>query len=553
MTEKGSSGLEQDTASARHSFLKGTMILALAAFIARFFGLIQRVPLQHLLGDAGMATYGIAYNIYSALLVVATAGVPSALSKLISDRTALGRHREALDIYRAAIRFAIWTGVIMTVFLFVVAPYYAEYVTKDPDATLAIRSLAPAMLMFPLIAIMRGYFQGRQIMIAQGISQIVEQILRVTTAIAFAAILVWTGYSSDIAAAGASFGGVTGAIGALVIMIWFWLRSRKQDRHLYIKEQFYYRRSNREIYRQLFRIAIPISIVSLNIPMIYFIDSSITIGLLEGQIGYEAAKETLGILTGRAQAFAGIAPVLAIAIGQTILPVVSSAYAQRDMERVKSQSALALKVTILTALPVVLVLCAAAPAFNSFLFGDSEGSGIIALLVASTMLQVVMMATGSILTGLDQTRLTMRIVLLGIVVKFVASILLAQVLGIYGIVGATVLGFVFILTFYFLVLRRIITFKVFPLRQWVILAVSALVLGAVGFGMQELLSSLLTTPASRLDDAVIAGIVSILLLMSYIVVVLKCQLVSDEDLTYVPDRLQRWLVKLLRFIPKRLR
>src|SRR5690606_29809490 len=109
---------------------------------------------------------------------------------------------------------------------------------------------------------------------------------------------------------------------------------------------------------------------------------------------------------GRAQAFAGIAPVLAIAIGQTILPVVSSAYAQRDMERVQTQSALALKVTILSALPIVLVLCTAAPAWNGFLFGDEKGSGIIMLLVSSTLLQVMMMATGSILTGLGRTRLT---------------------------------------------------------------------------------------------------------------------------------------------------
>ena len=527
--------------------------MALAAFIARFLGLIQRVPLQNLLGDSGMATYGIAYNIYSALLVVATAGIPSALSKLIADRTALGRHREAADIFRAATRFAIWTGVFMTILLFVVAPFYAEYVAKDPDATLAIRALAPAMLIFPLIAIMRGYYQGRQIMIAQGISQIIEQILRVLTAVLLAAIFIWLGYGQETAAAGASFGGVTGAIGALCVMLWFWLRGRTEDKPLYTQEQFYYRQSNKAIYKRLFKIAIPISLVSLNAPMIYLIDSSITITLLEGQIGYEAAKESLGILTGRAQAFAGIAPVLAIAIGQTILPVVSSAYAQRDMDRVKSQSALALKITLLASLPIVLVLCVAAPAFNGFLFGDRDGSGIIALLVGSTLFQVVMMATGSILTGLDKTRLTMRIVLLGIGVKFVLSIILAQFFGIYGIVGATLLGFVFILTLYLTVLRKMITFQIFTIKQWVILFVASLVLAAMGYGLQELLSQIIVTPLGRLNDALIAAIVGIPLLLGYLVIVLRAHLISDEDLTYIPTRLQRLLVKVLSIIPRRLR
>jgi len=545
--------LDQESASVRQSFIRGTMILALAAFIARFLGLVQRVPLQYLLGDAGMATYGIAYNIYSALLVVATAGIPSALSKLIADRTALGRHREAADIFRAAVRFAIWTGVIMTAFLFVIAPYYAEYVTKDPDAALAIRALAPALLMFPLIAIMRGYYQGRQIVIAQGISQIIEQILRVITAIALAAICVWLGYSAEIAAAGASFGGVTGAVGALAVMVWFWLRNRTQDRELYKREQFYYRQSRKAIYKRLFHIAIPISFVSLNVPMIYFIDSSITIGLLEEQIGYEAAKESLGILTGRAQAFAGIAPVLAIAVGQSILPVISSAYAQRDMERVRSQSALALKVTILSALPIVLVLCALAPAFNRFLFGDDAGSGIIALLVASTMLQVVMMATGSILTGLDKTRLTMRIVMAGIVFKFVMSLILAPFLGIYGIVGATLLAFGFILTLYLVLLRRIVAFSVFTVRQWFVLTAAALFMGAAGYGLQELLSPLISMPIGRLGDAFIAAVVGAPIMIGYLLVVLKFHLVSDDDLSYIPARLQRLLVKILKVIPKRLR
>jgi len=543
--------LDNESTAVQQTFLRGTMILALAAFIARFLGLVQRVPLQYLLGDAGMATYGIAYNIYSALLVVATAGIPSALSKLISDRTALGRHKEAADIFRAASRFAIWAGLIITLFLFVVAPYYATHITRDPDAALAIRALAPALLIFPLIAVMRGYYQGRQIMIAQGLSQIVEQILRVITAVLLAAIFIWTGRSQEFAAAGASFGGVTGAIGALAVMLWFWMRSRQQDKSLYAQEQFYYRQSNKAIYKRLFKIAIPISFVSLNVPMIYFIDSSITIGLLEGSIGYEAAKEALGILSGRAQAFASIAPVLAIAVGQTILPVVSSAYAQRDMEQVRRQSSLALKVTILTALPIVLVLCASAPSFNGFLFGDEAGSGIIALLVASTVFQVLMMATGSILTGLDRTRYTMRIVIMGIGVKFIMSLALAEWLGIYGIVGATMLTFAFILTLYLRLLKRIISFRVFTPRQWILLFAFTALLGGVGFGLHELLDLVLVLPLGRLNDLINAAVVSFIMGLGYLVLVLKFQLVTDDDLVYIPKKVQKLLVRMLAFIPKR--
>src|SRR5690606_488297 len=145
---------------------------------------------------------------YALLLIVATAGIPSALSKLVSERLALGRTYEAERIYRSAVWFAISTGVLMTAVLVFGAPYYAEHIANDADAAVAIQALAPAMLLFPLIAIMRGYFQGRQTMLAGGLSQIFEQILRVVTAVVLAYVILRLGYEVKWAAAGASFGGV---------------------------------------------------------------------------------------------------------------------------------------------------------------------------------------------------------------------------------------------------------------------------------------------------------------------------------------------------------
>src|SRR5690606_38684853 len=185
---------------------------------------------KHLLGDAGMASFGIAYNIYFLLLIVATAGIPSALSKLISERSETGRMAEARRIYRAAMNFAVMTGIILTALLIIGAPYYAEYIADDPESTLAIRALAPALLLFPMIAMMRGYFQGLQFMMAGGLSQIVEQILRVGTAVLLAYVLLEQGYSREVAVAGASFGGVMGSVGAFGIMLYYYWRFRKDHR-----------------------------------------------------------------------------------------------------------------------------------------------------------------------------------------------------------------------------------------------------------------------------------------------------------------------------------
>lgn len=212
---------------AKDSLVKGTLILTVAALVARALGVVQRVPLIVLLGDIGMASYGVAFNIYSMLLVVATAGIPSALSKMISERTELGLYAEAGRIYRAAIAFAVGAGVVMTIFLYVFAPYYAN-MTLNPQAALPIRTLAPALLLFPLIAIMRGYFQGRRMMMPNGLSQIVEQIFRVAASVLLAYLLL--AHSLDWAVAGASFGGVVGSLAAVAVMIYYALRLRRNDR-----------------------------------------------------------------------------------------------------------------------------------------------------------------------------------------------------------------------------------------------------------------------------------------------------------------------------------
>ncbi|MFD1904259.1 oligosaccharide flippase family protein [Paenibacillus rhizoplanae] len=151
----------------KESFVKGTLILAAAALVARVLGLAQRVPLEHLFNTTGNASFTIANNVYLLLLPLATAGIPSTLSKMVSERYALNRPHEAQQVYRAALIFAAIVGVLMSVALYIAAPYYAEY-SKVPESTLAIRAIAPALLLFPAIAMMRGYFQGRNNMMAGG-------------------------------------------------------------------------------------------------------------------------------------------------------------------------------------------------------------------------------------------------------------------------------------------------------------------------------------------------------------------------------------------------
>lgn len=540
---------------AKDSLIKGTLILALAAFVARVLGVVQRIPLVYLIGDTGMATFGIAFNIYTPLLTIATAGIPSALSKLVAEKMELGRYEEADRIYRAAVQFALVAGVVTTALLLVLAPYYAVHIAKDPDAAMAIRALAPALLLFPLIAMMRGYFQGRQMMMPNGLSQIVEQIARLLTGVGLAYLLLEIGWGHTWAVAGASFGGVMGSVGAVAVLIWYMLRLRRADAgkgtapSSPLSPAAAGTAGYRQIYATILRVSIPIVLFSMTVPLIYFVDSSTVIALLEGQMGNDSAKELLGILTGRAQSLAGIPIILAIALSQSIVPIVSSAYARRDMEQVRLQSTKALQLSVITGLPVVLAIAIAARPINATLFPIDQfkflvhenGDGIIAFLTVTALFQIVMQTTGSILMGMGKMWSLIANVMIGLACKLAGSFLLAPWFGIYGIMSATALCFVVMMVLNLRVLKRHVPFAIFSSRQWLgLAAVTGIIIG-ICVPLERLAHHTITWFPHKLDALLQAALVGGAAVLLYPFLLMAAKVYTRQDAADLPAPVRKLL------------
>jgi stage V sporulation protein B len=520
--------------------IKGTLILTMAALVSRVLGVAQRIPLQRILGDEGMASYGIAYNIYGILLIIATVGIPSALSKQIAEYHAVGQYGEAERVYRASRDFSLVAGVAAAGFLYMIAPFYAVHISHDPDAVLAIRAIAPALLLFPLISIMRGYFQGMQLMGPTGLSQISEQILRVGTALVLSFFLIEAGYSMEAAVAGASFGAVAGSVGAVLILFIYYWRSRAV-RLTRVKVQ--QRTPRREIYRKLLKNSIPISLASTAIPLIYFIDSSTVIALLKGQVGYEEAKHTLGILTGRAQALAGIPPILAIAMSSAVLPAVASAYSKKNMAAVSRTSSLSLRLTLLTGAPLALFLTVAAFPVNGLLFGNTEGSWIVAALCISSIFQIMMLTSTAILQGLGGAGMTMKHVIIGVWVKAILNFVLAAYFGIFGIVLATALGFMVILGLNVVSIRRLITLQVLGARWKGFLAASLLMTAAAWLAYMGLESWLPSGWPGFVRYALLCAGSGLVGFGMYAVVLLRLRGIVEDDMSYLPARVRRLVIR----------
>lgn len=532
---------------AKESFIKGTLILAAAALIARVLGIVQRVPLEHLLGVNGGASFTVASNVYLTLLTFATAGIPSTLSKMVSERYALNRPEEAQRIYYASILFAIIMGIVITALLMVFAPWYAE-LSSVPESALAIRALAPALILFPVIAMMRGYFQGRNMMAPGGVSQIIEQILRVFTAVGLAYLLFAWSYSEEMVAAAASFGGVLGSIGAFLVMLYYGRKLKQADTAagIAVRKEQISKTPLRRIYADIFKFSIPIVITSLAVQLIYLIDSTIIVPILQGQVGLAEATEALKILGMNAQPIAGIPPIIAIALGASIIPVISGAYARKDMDYLKQQITQAIRVAVLSGMPIILILSTAAYSVNGLLFSSTNGNWIVSLLTFSTIFQIVMMVSGSILFGMGRPKTPMVHVIVGIVVKLVGSFTLGYIFGIYGIILSTLLCFLVVMILNVRSLKQIVNFRILGGRWFGFLSTVVVVTG-LGFLLQWVGNQLVGFIPARLAYFVTCGLVGVVLILAYPVMLIVLRVITADELNSYPRPVRKLLAPLMKF------
>jgi O-antigen/teichoic acid export membrane protein len=537
----------------KDSLIKGTIILAAAALVARFLGIFQRIPLDNLMSTQSGVYFNDANNIYLMLLIVATGGIPSAISKMISQRYALGRSDEAQRIYRAALWFGTITGILVSILLFVFAPYIATHISLEPGLDASIRAIAPALLLFPVIAMMRGYFQGRQMMMAGGISQIIEQILRVVTAVGLVLLVASWGLGDRKIAAVATFGSVLGSIGAFGVMLYYAKKLKRQDLTdpaLSIKADSSspLKLPYRSIYKELFAISVPIVIAAMTVQFVYNFDTML-FNRLTGSF-YETkdiAKQFHNWLAFRAQGIAGIPPILAIALSTSIIPVLSSAYSVRNIKEVERQTSLVMRIVVFTGVPAAMTLTVAAVSVTGFLFGDPHagGSGIVAALTAGTIFQITMMTSNSILFGLGKTRIPMRHTIIGMVVKVIASLLLAPFLGVYGLIIASTLCFMSIASLNLRVIRKEVKLNVLGTR-WFGYGVTILISGAAGWLTDILVRGWLGDLPARAVfflSAAAAGIVSLGLYAAFLVLL---KVVTPDDVRQFPGPLRKLLNPLMR-------
>ena len=537
----------------QNSFFGGAAILAAGILIVKLIGMFYKIPLINIIGEAGAADFNNAYNIYAVLLTVSTAGLPVAVSKLVSEANALDRRNQVRRTFRLALVLFLALGLVSFLVMFFRADALAGMM-NDSKAAAGIRALAPAVVCVGCLAALRGYSQGHSNMAPTSVSQIIEALCKLVVGLGLAFWLVKQGKDPDVAAAGAITGVTVGTVVALAYMVLDFLLSRgREDTRGTDRPD-----SAGSILANILKIAVPITLSSSMVGIVTVIDSSLVQGQLQSALDLtEQASRTLyGNYSGALNIY-NLPTSLMAAITASVIPAVSAALARRDRRGAARITGSALRITALLSFPMGVGLFVLGTPIIRLLFPKlnvAVAGPLLSTLGIATPFVCMVLVCNSVLQAHGFINLPVIVMVLGGIVKIVNNYNLVGAIGIAGAPVGNILCFGLALVLDLVVITRVIPNRPRLLPIFAKPAVASAVMGGAAWAVYGLLSRILSSEqvdqagqtvraVSRMGNA--AGILLAIAVAGvvYLVLVIALRAISRDDLALMPkgDKLARLL------------
>ena len=452
-------------------FLQGAIIITLATIVSKIVGSIFRIPLN-IAGDEVLGIFTIVYPVYMSVLILTVAGIPLAISKLISEARVHDRQEDIQAIYNTSRILALSFGVISFALIVLFADKIA-LLLGGSFAYYAIIVVSITLLVAPYMAVYRGFFQGYENMRPTAVSQVLEQLVRVFVIILAAYVLTAQQKPVDIVAAGVMFGSIIGVIAALI-----YLKRLYHKKHIREKKASYTFAHFTEWSKKILKISLPICIGALTMAFLTMVDS-VTVPIQLVANGFSEAEVTyLYGIYGRGLALVQIAVVFASSLILPLIPLITSFMTKG--EKLDTQAALekATKYTHLTTWPAVVGLVVLTLPVNLALFTDLQGNLIIAILSFSALFTAFSVLTTGILQGMDKAAHAAIFVLVCALVKVVLNLILVSSYGVLGAAISTVATYFLLVVGNMIMIYRVVPFRLLG-RDGVSIVFASIVMGVV--------------------------------------------------------------------------
>ncbi len=573
------------------SFMEGVMTLFFAQVIIKILGLLYRLVITNVdgFGDEGNGLYGAGYQIYTLLLAIASLGVPSAISKLVSERLAVGKHKEAHDVFKVALLLFGIIGLVGSLGLFFGAEYIAVHFIGNVNVTGVMKALSPAVFFVAISAVIRGYFNGMYNMKASSHSQMLEQLfkssftimlvllvhfLATTNPTTLAKVLHISEENATIQmAVAANFASTLATICSFAYLIIFYMR-RKKGIHEEIEKSTgtYTKYPVSSLMKTILKLSIPISLASIvsainrNIDTVTVMsglktlllnlslgENAVTImdmirgtSSLVANVGEEIVNEAnrlYGILSGKIDMLIGLPPALNAAFATALVPTISNAIAKKDVETAKRRTVFSLRLTLLIALPCAFGMAFLAEPIMLLLFPNAiavEAPIILRISAWIIILTLVNQTVGGVLQGFGKVMVPAVALACGAVVKVIVNLLLIPRIGVYGAPIGSLACLATAMIIERIVLHKHIKLEMNYMQALIKPVLLCLFMGVTANGVQYLLASILHRPSIATLLAIIYAVIVYLLG----IIVLKVFDKSDYYMLPYGEKIYHFLQKI---------
>ncbi|MEC9490604.1 MAG: polysaccharide biosynthesis protein [Halanaerobiales bacterium] len=424
------------------SFIKGAAILTAAGLTARVMGFGYRVILTRIIGAEGMGLYQMAYPIYTVLLVVSRSGIPVALAKLIADKIAADKRKEAYKIFKVARKMSFIVGLVISIIMALSARSLISLLSLDPRSYYAVLAISPAIFVVSIMASYRGFFQGLQDMVPTAKSQILEQFIRMFTMVGLVVFLV--PYGLDYAAAGASFGAVSGAFGGLLILLYLYAKRREKIFSFLENGSDSVELSTKNVVKRIVSLGVPITLGALVMPLMSLVDLVFVPNRLQAA-GYMVREATAlyGMFAAVAMPLVNFPTIITVSLSASLVPSIAEAFTLGKQKLINYRTQTALRLTVLISLPAAAGLFLLAEPLTEIIFAE-PGAAVPLRFVAWGVFFIALQQTSTgILNGIGKTSIPACNLMIGAVFNGFINYTLTAVpaFGIRGAALGTTIGF----------------------------------------------------------------------------------------------------------------
>ena len=534
----------------RNNFVVQGSILAIAGIIVRLIGMLYRIPLIEIIGTEGNGYYTSAFSVYSILLIVSSYSLPTAVSKMVAGRIAVGQYKNSQKILKAALIYATVVGALAGAVLWFGADLFAQLLGM-PFCRYALKTLAPTVWIMAYLGVLRGYFQGHGTMVPTAVSQLFEQIVNAVVSIGAASWLVKKGleadlvygeteYASSFGAAGGTLGTGAGAAIALAFFLLLLFLYRPVMRRQLKKDKTGREDSFGKIAAVLTITILPIVLSSTVYNISSVLDNYLFASGLRA-LGEEDQMAALWGVFGEYHLLFNIPVALANALSSSLIPALANAVAMRDRKAAVQRTRTAIRFSMIIAIPAAVGLSVLAEPICNLLFASHDNELLIKLMVAGSAAVVffsLSTMTNAILQGTNHMSAPLIHSAIALIPHVLFLVIFQRVmgLGIYSVVYSNVLFALVVCILNQLAIRKYLRYRQEYKKTFLVPIACSAIMGFAAFGAYTAIYSLLPEGMASGRLGIILALCPAILaaVLIYGVLLLRFGGFSDKELKEMP-------------------